>query len=261
MSDAPEQPEWLSLDEGETVEWVGQPAAVSLVPAVLVGVPLILAFGIGLLVILGAYLTVANTDFVVTSTTLYHRRGVLSTNIESVGLDRIQNTEYSQSLSGKQLGYGTIEISTAGSSGADVTFRSIENPREVRDLVAGLTSSGGGSGGTGGRSEPAEEGSGAGVDPALLSELATELRAVNESMAAVEQRVREERGGTGGGASDGRDVASAEPSERPGGGDTAQEEPPEPEADSDDGAGTAAEFVADDDEDDPPPTPFGGDGE
>lgn len=255
MSDAPEQPEWLSLEEGETVEWVGQPAPVSLVPAVLVGVPLILAFGLGLVVILGAYLTVANTDFVVTSTTLYHKRGVLSTNIESVGLDRIQNTEYSQSLSGKQLGYGTIEISTAGSSGADVTFQAIETPREVRDLIAGLTSGAGGGGGTGGRSESAEEEAGGGVDPALLSELATELRAVNESMAAVERELREERDGAGGGPA----VDSGEPTAPPSGDDTAETDPPEPGAERDEGTGTAAEFVADDDDDDSPPTPFGGD--
>lgn len=192
-----EAPEWLSLDEGEEVQWVGQPSTSSLIPAFVWGVVLLPVFGIGLLVIAASLVTVRNTDFVVTNTTLYHKSGVLSTNIESVGLDRIQNTEYSQSFFGGQLGYGTIEISTAGSGGADLSFRSIENPQDVRDLVnrlgntvgdtAGAGTAGGAAGAGGAR------GAGAGVEAELLEELLTELRGVNESMADIERMLREER--------------------------------------------------------------------
>jgi membrane protein YdbS with pleckstrin-like domain len=220
-----------------------------LIPSFVWGVVLLPVLGLGLLVMVGAYLTVAKTDYVVTNTTLYHKRGVLSTNIESVGIDRIQNTEFSQSFSGKQLGYGTIEISTAGSSGSDVTFRSIEDPGPVRDLVTELAR---GAAGPAGRSGSASGGASptaaaAGDHGDLAGELLSELRAINESMENVERLLRERRVEAGGESG----------SETPAG---------------DAGSGTAAEFVArssgrdasesgDDPDDDGPPTTFGGDGE
>jgi uncharacterized membrane protein YdbT with pleckstrin-like domain len=132
------RPEWLSLDPDEEVRWVGQPAAVSIVPVVLVGVLFVPLLGIGLLVIAGAVLSVRNTDYVLTTRDIYVKRGVLSTNIKNVGLDRIQNTEFRQSFLGKQFDYGSIDISTAGSSGAEITFRAIENAPEVREQVTRL---------------------------------------------------------------------------------------------------------------------------
>lgn len=200
-------PEWLSLDDGEQLYWVGGPSSATLIPAAVWGMVLLLVFGLGLVVFGASYLSVRNTDYVVTNTTLYHKRGVLSTNIESVGLDRIQNTEYSQSFAGKQLGYGTIEISTAGSGGSDLAFRSIDDPRLVRDLVnrlgpsAGGTAGGGGEAGTGG----------AGADEELVRELLAELRAVNESMENVERLLREGSGASGasGGAATTRSTASS----------------------------------------------------
>jgi membrane protein YdbS with pleckstrin-like domain len=182
-------PEWLSLDEGEQLQWVGQPSSTTLVPAAFWGLLLLVVAGLGLVVFAASYLNVKNTDYVVTNTTLYHKRGILSTNIESVGLDRIQNTEFSQSFAGKQLGYGTIEISTAGSSGSDLAFRSVDRPRDVRDLVNRLGPSAGGAGG--GQETPA---GGSGADEQLLRELLAELRAVNESMSNVERMLRGDEG-------------------------------------------------------------------
>jgi membrane protein YdbS with pleckstrin-like domain len=193
-------PEWLSLDEGEELQWVGQPSSATLIPAAVWGVLLLVVAGLGLVVFAASYLSVKNTDYVVTSTTLYHKTGILSTNIESVGLDRIQNTEFSQSFAGKQLGYGTTEISTAGSSGSDLAFRNVDDPREVRDLVNRLGPSAGGA--TGGDQEPA----GGGADEQLLRELLAELRAVNESMSNVERMLRDgQAGGSAGSGSNTRD--------------------------------------------------------
>jgi len=98
----------------------------------------ILLFGLGLLVIAGAVLSVRNTDYVLTTRNIYVKRGILSTNIENVGLDRIQNTEFRQSFLGKQFDYGSIDVSTAGSSGAAVTFRAIENAPEIRERITRL---------------------------------------------------------------------------------------------------------------------------
>jgi uncharacterized membrane protein YdbT with pleckstrin-like domain len=188
-AEAGELPEWLSLEEGETVEWIGQPASISVLPAVVVGIPFILFLGLGLLIIAGAVLSVRNTDYVVTDRSLYVKQGVLSTNIESVGLDKIQNTEFRQSFLGKQFDYGSIDVSTAGSSGAEITFRAVEGARDVRELVNRLSNQYEDAGAATGESE-------ADVPSAdWAEELIAELTATREALENVERALRESEGG------------------------------------------------------------------
>jgi len=182
-----EVPEWLSVDPDEEVVWVGEPSITSMIGTVLTGVVLVPVL-IGILILVAtpvSYLTIENTDFVVTSKSLYVKKGVLSTNIETVDLDRIQNTEYSQSFWGKQLGYGNIEISTAGSSGTDITFRAIGNARAVRERISTL-SAGAGTASTGGDDKSANR--------AQLEELVSELRATRQALERVEAEMDEKRG-------------------------------------------------------------------
>jgi len=180
-----EVPEWLSLDPDEAVVWVGEPSMSSMIGTIVTGVLLIPVL-IGILILAAtpfSYFSIKNTDFVVTNKSLYVKKGVLSTNIETVDLNKIQNTEYSQSFWGKQLGYGNIEISTAGSSGTDITFRAIENARAIRERISEL-SAGAGTGGSGEDDERA--------DRAQLEELVSELRATRQALERVEAKMGEE---------------------------------------------------------------------
>jgi len=189
-----EVPEWLSLDQDEEIEWMGEPVMISLVGTAVTGV--ILSFVlIGLLVLVGLpfqYLSIKNTDFVVTNKALYVKKGVMSTNIESVGLDKIQNTEFNQSFWGKQLDFGSIDVSTAGSSGAEITFGNIEDARDVRERITRLSneyasssSRSGSTGATGGVT-----GAVAGGDD-RMDELIEELRATRKAMESVEAALRD----------------------------------------------------------------------
>lgn len=137
MSDA--APEWLSLDDGETVEWVGEPELASKAGELITGVVLLPLLGLGLLVILPAYLQVKHTDYVVTNQSLYAKSGILSTNIQSLELDKIQNTEYSQSFVEKQLGYGTVGVDTAGGSDIELAFEAVPSSREVQETIRELS--------------------------------------------------------------------------------------------------------------------------
>jgi len=181
-----ETPEWLSLDPDEEVVWIGEPVLLSLVGTVVVGVVLIPLL-VGLVILLAlpfSYLTIKNTDFVVTTKSLYVKKGVLSTNIETVDIDKIQNTEYNQSFWGKQFDYANIDISTAGSAGADITFQSIENARAVRERISEL-----GNRARSGRGASAggEEGGRSRDD--RLDELVAELRATREAMERIEAKL------------------------------------------------------------------------
>jgi uncharacterized membrane protein YdbT with pleckstrin-like domain len=135
MTDDSQSFEWLNLDEGEKVVWSGNPRMMSILPSIVVGIPMIALFGIGLLVIAGAYLSVKNTEFVVTTNDLYVKKGIMSRSVKKVGFDKVQNISFSQGVLGKQFGYGHIEISTAGGSGVEMRFRNIVSPKEVQQKI------------------------------------------------------------------------------------------------------------------------------
>jgi uncharacterized membrane protein YdbT with pleckstrin-like domain len=181
--DAP--PEWLSLDPGEEVVWMGRPAFETLYGTILSGLLLTVVL-IGFLILLGlpfAYLRIQNTDYVVTTESLYVKSGIFSTNIETVDLDRIQNTEYNRSFWGKQFDYGSISISTAGSSGAEISFDGIPDAPAVRDRITELQRR---------RSERGEKDASDGDAPATaeqLTELIEEVRATREAFERIEGRL------------------------------------------------------------------------
>ena len=180
-------PEWLSLDPGEEVVWMGRPAFETLYGTILSGLLLTVVL-IGFLILLGlpfAYLRIQNTDYVVTTESLYVKSGIFSTNIETVDLDRIQNTEYNRSFWGKQFDYGSISISTAGSSGAEISFDGIPDAPAVRDRITELQRR---------RSERGEEDASEGDAPASaqqLAELIEEVRATREAFERLERRLVE----------------------------------------------------------------------
>lgn len=127
--------DWTNLDSDEQILWEGQPRMKSIIPALIIGVPMIAFAGLGLLVMAGAYLNVKNTSFLVTNEGLYRKTGILSRSVQKIGFDKVQNISFSQGILGNYFGYGNIEVSTAGGSGVEMRFNSIDNPREVENIV------------------------------------------------------------------------------------------------------------------------------
>ena len=126
--------EWLTLDEDETLEWTGRPHRYSLVPALAIGIPMSVIL-VGLFVILAAYLKYINTHYVITDAGLYKKTGVLSRDVRKIGFDKVQNTSYSQSVVGADLGYGNVDVSTAGSGGVEMQFRAVPDPADVQERI------------------------------------------------------------------------------------------------------------------------------
>lgn len=192
-----ELPEWLSLDDDEEIVWIGQPAFETLYGTIVTGVALLVVL-VGVLILLGvpfSYVRITHTDYVATNKSLYVKRGVFSTNIETIDLDRIQNTEFNQSFWGTRFGYGKILISTAGSSGAEITFDGIPDAPTVRDRINELRNE---------RRERRDDGTGgvrasagsagqvaAPATEAQLDELIEEVRATREAFERIERQVVE----------------------------------------------------------------------
>ena len=126
---------WLTLDDDESVLWASTPHKSSLVPALAIGIPLSLVL-IGIPILVSAYLTYTNTNYVVTTRGLYRKRGIISRDVKQIGFDKVQNISYTQTAVGSQLGYGTVEISTAGSSGVELQFRNIPAPADIQELIS-----------------------------------------------------------------------------------------------------------------------------
>lgn len=126
--------DWLSLDPEEEVVWTGNPHSMSLVPALVIGIPLSLIL-VGLFIIASAYLTRENTEYVITTEALYKKRGILSRDVKRVGFEKVQDTSYTQGFFGTQFGYGNVDISTAGGSGVELRFDSVEDPKRIQELV------------------------------------------------------------------------------------------------------------------------------
>ncbi|QZX98967.1 PH domain-containing protein [Halobaculum rubrum] len=126
--------DWLSLDPEEEVVWTGKPHSMSLVPALVVGVPLSLVL-IGIPIIVAAYLSRENTEYVITTEALYVKRGVVSRDVKRVGFEKVQDTSYAQDFFGTQFGYGSVDISTAGGSGVELSFDNVEQPKRIQELV------------------------------------------------------------------------------------------------------------------------------
>ena len=182
MSASKTAPEWLSPDEGETVEWVGEPELASKASELVWGILLTPLLGLGLLIAIPAYLQVKNTDYVVTNQSLYTRSGILSTNIQSVELDKIQNTEYSQTFFEKQLGYGTVGVATAGTGDTELEFEAIANAREIQELIRDRAKAYRDSAGRG-EDDPGQPGE------APIDELADELRRTREALENVDSAI------------------------------------------------------------------------
>ncbi|WP_276260743.1 PH domain-containing protein [Haloglomus litoreum] len=126
--------DWLTLDADETVVWADTPHEMSLVPAFIVGIPLSLLL-VGIPILVGAYLSHRNTNYLVTTTALYRKTGVLSRNVQRIEFDKVQDTSYRQSFFGSYFGYGTVDVSTAGGTGVELSFTNVADPQALQRRI------------------------------------------------------------------------------------------------------------------------------
>ncbi|WP_121744287.1 PH domain-containing protein [Natronorubrum halophilum] len=152
-------PDWFHISDDDDVVWesrphpitmgMGLPAGVGIVLLGLVLVGWTVTDGAGLLTIVGVLLAVAgavlvlarylvwtNTRYVITTTELYKKHGVVSRDVTQFRLDRVQNTSLSQTVPGRALGYGDLTVYTAGSGEPELTFERVPSPERVSSLLS-----------------------------------------------------------------------------------------------------------------------------
>ncbi|MDF9747158.1 PH domain-containing protein [Natrinema salsiterrestre] len=144
-------PDWFHSSDDEDVVWESRPHPVTMGGGLPIGVGLALAGfivagwsgtdGVGPLTIVGVLMTVAggilafarylvwtNTRYVITTSELYKKRGIVSRNVTQFRLERVQNISLSQSGIGRLLGYGDLTVYTAGSGDPELVFQRVPQP-------------------------------------------------------------------------------------------------------------------------------------
>ncbi|MBV0923472.1 PH domain-containing protein [Halomicroarcula limicola] len=171
----PSEHDWLTLDDDEEIVWRGQPSTESLYGTYIVGVPMILLLGLGLVVIASARLRQRNTDYVITDKGVYKKTGIFSRAVTEIDLDKVQNTSFSVGAVGRYFDYGDVMISTAGGSGVEMTLRGVADPQAVqKQLSRGVKRA---------QSESDDETDDESKSDVLV-EILTELQAIRQSLDA-----------------------------------------------------------------------------
>ncbi|MFP8953202.1 PH domain-containing protein [Natrialbaceae archaeon A-arb3/5] len=148
--------EWLGLsgpaeaESAETIRWRDGPRIQTAYPwvglAVSATVAILAAVALELVSILAvlwlpfvclpavwALASVSRAAYVITDRRLAIRRGVLGVRVQTVGVERVQNTAVTQHAIARAVGYGTVTIEAA--SGATFAFRNVADPDSVRDRI------------------------------------------------------------------------------------------------------------------------------
>jgi uncharacterized membrane protein YdbT with pleckstrin-like domain len=101
----------------------------------MLAVLLILAFGVGILILLYWYIKTRATSLTVTDQDLTYERGILSKDRTSVSLKHVRSVHVTQGFINRILGVGTIQISTAGDE-PEFTIADLPDPQVIREAIA-----------------------------------------------------------------------------------------------------------------------------
>lgn len=97
---------------------------------------LILAFGLGILLLLYWYVLTRATQLTVTDHDITYERGILSKDRTSVALRQVRSVRVTQGFINRIFGVGTIEVSSTGDE-PEFTVRDLPDPHEIRDAIRG----------------------------------------------------------------------------------------------------------------------------
>lgn len=181
--------DWLELESDEEIVWSGEPELLGYAWLFALGIVLTPMFGIGLVIVAAAYLDLKNTAYVITTDSVFKKTGVLSRKIIDIGHENIQDTGYRQSIVGRQYGFGTVQISTAGGSGVEMSLSYVSDPLAVQSQLDRVATAGAevGEDGEDEKQNPVQ------IDGRTLDELVTEMRATRKALESIEQRLDERR--------------------------------------------------------------------
>jgi uncharacterized membrane protein YdbT with pleckstrin-like domain len=119
-----------NLLSGETVVYRAEISLWSVAHLIFFGVILLVAYGLGIVFLLWAFIRYKTTEFAVTDRRLIAKTGLISRNTVELFLDKVESLHIEQSVPGRILDYGTITIRGTGTT--EEPIRNISAPLALR---------------------------------------------------------------------------------------------------------------------------------
>lgn len=118
------------LIDGEQVLYRARRSMWSQFVLILVGIVLLPAFGVGLLLLLWAWIICRTTELVITNKRIISKSGIIRRSAMELRLDKIESINVDQGLMGRILNFGSIAIS--GTGGDKTPIESIVDPLQFQ---------------------------------------------------------------------------------------------------------------------------------
>jgi len=137
-SAAPSQVADTIKDETEKIIWEDKPSHYYYLFAYTLGGILILAYGLGLIIIFIAFLSKNSTVFTLTNRRVKSKFGIISRTTREVSIKDIRVINLKQGIFERIFGLGTVEVGSAGTAGIEVYFKGIPDAPKVIDMIQKL---------------------------------------------------------------------------------------------------------------------------
>jgi uncharacterized membrane protein YdbT with pleckstrin-like domain len=124
------------LIPGEQVLYEGHISGWALLPKIALGV-LLLPVGIGLIVLLWAFILYKSTELAITNKRIIAKFGFISRSTVEINLSKVESIQVDQGLLGRMCDFGTIRVHGTGSTLAPVP--DISEPLAFRNQFAQAT--------------------------------------------------------------------------------------------------------------------------
>ncbi len=118
------------LTDGEQVIYQARLSMWSQFVLILVGIVLLPAFGIGLLLMLWAWIICRTTELSITNKRIISKIGIFKRSTMELRLDKIESIKVDQGFMGRILNFGSITIS--GTGGDKTPIESIADPLQFQ---------------------------------------------------------------------------------------------------------------------------------
>ena len=120
----------------EDVLWETHPAMFRSHPIwFVISVALILAYGLGAVILVIWFVQCLGTTLTVTTKRTVLRKGILSKRTTEIRHEDVRNLQTSQGVLQRLLGVGTLALSSAGQADIEIVVSGIAKPEQVADLV------------------------------------------------------------------------------------------------------------------------------
>jgi uncharacterized membrane protein YdbT with pleckstrin-like domain len=109
-----------TLIKGENIVYTGKVSLWSMTPLIILSIPLLFLFGLGLILWVIAFIKYKSTELAFTDKRVIAKFGLISRQTIELNVNKVESVQVIQSMLGRLFNYGTLVISGAGAPQAPI---------------------------------------------------------------------------------------------------------------------------------------------